>query len=195
MQSNPLADPDEQLQISPSFWTGHLWGFWLICLKSQWAYLIINHKLCTICLWTHSDGAHLWQYTLPLHAPTHPYLPHPPLHHHPPLPPPTSTTPFHYQPLLPPTTHLYYPLLPLIPTTNNGLERNQFKDNIKHGLESDWFCQWLVMCKCGAGAGDGSKHYHSTLPPHPNRHPILTLKPNIFFHILSTSTPISCKPS
>ena len=62
------------------------------------------------------------------------------------LPTPTTTpptTPYHL--------HLYYPLPPPTPTTNNGLERSQFIDNVKHGLESDWSCQWLVMCKCGVG--------------------------------------------
>ena len=81
--------------------------FWLIGLKSQWACLIINHKLCTICLWTHSDGAHGGRYSLPLPTPTHPY-PYPPL---------------------PPAT----------PTTNNGLERSQFINNVKHGLERSQF--------------------------------------------------------
>ena len=72
--------------ISASFWNS--FPFWLIGLKSQWAYLIINHKLCTICLWTHSDGAHGGRYTLPTPTPTHPY---------PYLPPPTPTP-----------THPYY---------------------------------------------------------------------------------------
>ena len=78
--------------------------FWLIGLKSQWAYLIINHKLCTICLWTHSDGAHGGRYTLPLPTPTHPY---PYL----PLPLPTPAHPYPYLPLplpTPTTTHPCY---------------------------------------------------------------------------------------
>ena len=90
--------------------------FWLIGLKSQWAYLIINHKLCTICLWTHSDGAHGGRYTLPLPTPTHPYPYLPPTHPYPYLPLPTPTT-----------------------TTNNGLERSQFINNVKHGLERSQF--------------------------------------------------------
>ena len=129
----------------------------------------------------------IWYYTLPLPMlslpnlttpyPHPPYYPHPTTHyHHPTLPPyhfPTQLT-------LPPPT----------PTTNNGLERSQFIDHVKNGLESDWSCQWLVICKIGAGAGDGSKHYHlPPLPPHPHHfpplqtHPILPLKPNIFLHI------------
>ena len=88
--------------------------FWLIGLKSQWAYLIINHKLCTICLWTHSDGAHGGRYTLPLPTPTHPYPYLPP----PTLPLPTPTHPYPYPPLpLPTPTPTYphppYPYLPL----------------------------------------------------------------------------------
>ena len=90
--------------------------FWLISLKSQWAYLIINHRLCTICLWTHSDGAHGGRYTLPLPTP----------------PTPTPTHPYHHLPLpLPTTTHPYYPLPPPTPTTNNGLERSQVIGNVQ----------------------------------------------------------------
>ena len=64
--------------------------------------------------------------------PTHPYLP--PLIPTPhTLPPPNPTTLT--------TTHPYYPIPPLTPTQNNGLERSQFIDNVKHGLEGDWFCQ------------------------------------------------------
>ena len=72
-----------------AFWYSRL-SFWLIGLKREWAYLIINHKSCTICLWTHSDGTYGGRYTLPLPTPTHPY---------PYLPPPTPT---------PTTTHPYY---------------------------------------------------------------------------------------
>ena len=120
-----------QMLFYPSkIWTSSLTlfpTFWLIGLKSQWAYLIINHKLCTICLWTHSDGAHGGRYTLPLTyphpplplpTPTHPY-PYPPLplptpvptptptYPHPPLPLPTPTHPYPYLP--PPTPTLTYP--------------------------------------------------------------------------------------
>ena len=87
--------------------------FWLIGLKSQWAYLIINHKLCTICLWTHSDGAHGGRYTLPLPTPTHPYPYLPP-------PTPTPTYPTHPYPYLPPThTYPYWPLPLPTPTTTH----------------------------------------------------------------------------
>ena len=92
--------------------------FWLIGLKSQWAYLIINHKLCTICLWTHSDGAHGGEIypiptyphpPLPLPTPPHPYLPPPtptPTHPYPYLPPPTPTPTYHHP--RPTHTHPFY---------------------------------------------------------------------------------------
>ena len=178
--------------------------FWLIGLKSQWAYLIINHKLCTICLWTHSDGAHGGRYTLPLPIPTHPY---PYL-----LPPtPTPTYPYPYLPLPPPT-----------PTTNNCLERSQFINNVKHGLERSQFInnvkhglersQWSQMSR--------SRRWIQTPPtpttPHPrntqldlssrnsngskritvqmNSHKH-TLNLTVFLYLLSTSALISFKPS
>ena len=81
-----------------------LFAFWLIGLKSQWAYLIINHKLCTVCghiQMEHMEGDIPYPYLPPpTPTPTHPY-------YH--LPPPTPTTPYHHPPLLPPTTtHPYY---------------------------------------------------------------------------------------
>ena len=91
----------------------YLPAFWLIGLKSQWAYLIINHKLCTICLWTHSDGAHGGRYTLSLPTPptSTPTYPHPPL----PLPtPPTPTPTYHTHPYpTHPYPYLPQPTLPL----------------------------------------------------------------------------------
>ena len=85
--------------------------FWLIGLTSQWAYLIINHKLCTICLWTHSDGAHGGRHTLSLPTPIHTY-PYPP-YPYPPLPLPTPTHPYPYLPPPTPTPTYPYPPLPL----------------------------------------------------------------------------------
>ena len=109
--------------------------FWLIGLKSQWAYLIINHKLCTICLWTHSDGAHGGRYTLPLPTPTHKC---------------TLKPKFFF------TSHQH---------------QLRFLSNLHNTVS-----------------------FHEMIKIRGNN-PILTLKPNIFLHISSTSTPISFKPS
>ena len=92
---------------------------------------------------------HMETIPLPTHTTLHPYYP------------PTTTHPYY----LPTTTHPYYPLPPPTPCRNNGLERSQFIHNV-YGLErSQWPCQWLVMYKCGAGAGDGSKHPPPLPPP------------------------------
>ena len=156
---------DDEIKHSPCEFDLTFFGFWLIGLKSQWAYLIINHKLCTICghiQMEHMEGDIPYPYLplptlpLPLPVPTHPYPYLPPTHPYPlppptsttPLPPPTSTTPYHHPPLLPPTTtHPYYsptttpPLLPPTtthPTTNNGLERSQVIGNVQM-----WSRRWI----------------------------------------------------
>ena len=113
----------------------------------------------------------------PYLQPTHPYLTTPtyPTHAYPYLHPPTPTLPtpptptyphpplplipYYHSTLLPlTTTHPYYPPTTTHPTQNNGLERSQFIDNVKHGLEKDWFCQWLVMWS-------RSRRWIQTLPP------------------------------
>ena len=115
----------------------------LIVLFGSLAMSLSNHEFQKN-LWTHSDGAHTWRYTLPLPTPTHPYhyLPaptptptYPPPYPYPlptptlPLPLPTPTHPYHYLPLptlplpLPPThpypypTYPYPPLPPTLPPT------------------------------------------------------------------------------
>ena len=96
-------------------------NFWLIGLKMQWAYLIINHRLCTIC--GHIQMEHMEIYpTLPTPTHPYPYLPPPtptPIYPtyptstypHPPLPLPTPTHPYPY---------LSYPYPPLpLPTSTH----------------------------------------------------------------------------
>ena len=96
--------------------------FWLIGLKRQWACLIINHKLCTICLWTHSDGAHgdIPSPTYPpistLPSPTHPYPTYPYLPS-PTLPAPTPIPTYPNPPLHLPTLPILPYLPPPTPTT------------------------------------------------------------------------------
>ena len=159
-----------------TFWLNFFSGFWLIGLKSQWAYLIINHKLCTREIYPTPTHPHP---PLPLPTPTHPY---------PYLPPPTPTTPYHHPPLLyplppptptaplpppTPTTTYYHPPLPppLPPPTPTTPTTTHPTTPYHHPLLLQIMVlkevKWLVMYKCGAGAGDGSKHPPTPTTPSP----------------------------